>query len=239
MNIFLIILGAFLLLFTFILSLRVKITIVANEQAQAFLEVLFLKIKLFPKDQKPPKLSDYTPEKIAQREKKAKKKEEKRLKQQKLKEEKKKQKKAKKEAQKKAEEQKQDKKKKRLTLSDINELVKLVSALVGTLFSKFGRRLRIDLTKVHIVVASDDPALTAIEYGVICQSVAYLVEILDRITNITPKEEKDIGVHVDFLSDKPSVDICVSASLRVWHVFDILFSVAIRFVKEKILKTTT
>lgn len=234
MKIFLIILGALLLLFTFILSLRVKVIIEADDSVRAYLKVLFFKIKLFPQDKKTPRLSDYTPKKIARAEAKAKKKEEAKLKQKKKKEAKKQ---AKKEAEKKAKEQSKEKKKKKLTPADILELVQLVTVLIKTLFSKFGQRLRLDLTKIHITVASEDPATTAIEYGVICQSVAYLVEILDTVTNVSPVENKDIGVHVDFLSDKPSVDIQAAASLRVWHVFDILFGVAFKFVKEKFLKS--
>ena len=238
MKVFLIILGAFLLLFSFILSLRVKVIVEADESARVYLKILFFKIKLFPSDPKPPKLSDYTPKKIAGREAKQKKNEESKLKQKQKKDAKKEaKKKAKKEAEEKAKAEGKTAEKKKMTPTDIIELVQLVTALIGTFFVKFGRRLRLDLTRIHITVAAEDPAAAAISYGVICQSVAYLVEILDSVTNIRPKDERDIQVRTDFLSDKPSVEIQAAASLRVWHVFDILFGVALRFVKEKFLKS--
>lgn len=220
---------AFLLLLAGILSLKVKVIIEANEEARVYLKILFIKIKLFPQDKKPPKLSDYDPKRLAKQEEKNKKKEEAKQKKKAEKEKKKKEKKEK--------EKNSPTPKKKMSLSDILDLVQLVLKLAKTFFVRFGKRLRLDITRIHITVASDDAAATAIMYGAVSQGVGVLVDFLDKIFNIKPDKNKDIQVYADFLSEKPHVDIKVAASLRVWHVFDMLFSVAFKFVKEKLLKT--
>ena len=228
---FLIIFGLLLLLIIGIMLLRVQVIIEADTSARVYLKILFIKIQLFPKVNKPPNLKHYSPKKIAKREAKQKKKEQAKLKKNALKEQKKKE-----EKEKEKELSAAEKKKKKMTLSDITELIGLVMTLIKTFFLRFGKRLRLDLTRIHITVASEDAAKTAIEYGAVSAGVACICEILDSSLNIRPKGTKDIQVRADFLSEEPTVDIVASASLRVWHVFDILFAVAIAFVKKKILK---
>ena len=230
MNVFLWILGIIALLLLFILSLKATVIIEADESVRVFLKVLFVKIKLVPSEKKPPDPSKFDPKRHRSRLEKEKKKQLEKQKKQEIAKEKKKKKK---------EEKKQKEKenpKKKMSASEIIDLISLVGKLAGTFFSRFAKRLRLDFTKIHVTVGGEDASSVAISYGIICQSVAYLVEILDRITNVRPKKDKDIRVYADFLSDKMTMDIKISASLRVWHLFDMLFSVAIRFVKEKILK---
>ena len=218
----LIILGVILLLLFGIMMLRVRVIIEADTSARVVLRILFIKIQLFPKIQKQPKLKHYSPKQIAKREAKKKKKSDAKLK-----------KKAKKE-QKKAKKAPEEKKK--MKLSDITELVSLVLSLVKTFFLKFAKHLRLDLTKIHITIASEDAAKTAIEYGAVSAGVSCLYEILDSKLKVRPKGTKDIELNADFLGEKPTVDIVISASLRVWHALDILLAVAITFVKKKLLK---
>lgn len=229
MTIFLSILGVLLLIILGIMLLRVHVIIEADTSARVFLKILFIKIQLYPKSPKALKIKDYSPDRIAKRDAKAKKKADEKLKKKAKKEQKKK------EAEAKNKQGSQDSKKKKLSLSDITELVSLVLELVKTFFSKFGQRLRLDLTKIHITIGAEDAAKTAIAYGAVSAGVSYLCEYLDSLFTIRPKGNKDIVVNADFLSEKTSLDITVSASLKVWHALDIALAVAIRFVKKKLL----
>ena len=224
MEIFLTVLGILLLLICAIMFLRVSVIIEADESVRVFLKILFIKIKLVPKERKKIDPRDFEAKKFKRRQEKEKKKA---LAKQKSK--------AKKDAKKKQKKELAKQQKKKMSVSEIMDIVGLVSKLVGTFFVRFAKRLRLDLAKIHITVGGEDAASTAISYGVVCQGVAVIVELLDRITNVTPAKDKDIAVNVDFLSEKTKLDIKLSASLRVWHVFDMLFSVAIKFVKEKFL----
>ncbi len=224
----LIILGLLLLIIVGIMLVRVQVIIEADTSARVFLKILFIKIQLFPKEQKQPNLKHYSPKQIAKREAKKKRKADAKQRKKAKKEQKKQQEKANAPAEK--------KKKKKMTIADITELISLVISLAKTFFLRFGKRLRLDLTRIHITVASDDAAKTALQYGAVSAGVACLCEILDSNLNVRPNGVKDITVNADFLHDEPSIDIVASASLRVWHAFDILFALALDFVKKKLLK---
>ncbi len=226
MNAVLIILLSLLLLLVGLMLLKIKLTVEASENAELYLKILFFKIKLYPKKQKKIKLKDRTKKSLMRKEQKQKRRAQKK--------QRKKEKTALKKKQKAQESTKETPKKKK-SVGEIVDLVGLIGKLTGAFFSRFSRRLRLDITKVHITVGTEDAATTAIYYGAICSGVDVLLSILDNTTNISPKEKRDILVNADFLSSKTELDIKLSASLRVWHLFDILLSVAIKFVKEKFL----
>ncbi len=222
----------FVLLFLIValMFLKVKVIIEASDSATVYLKILFVKIKLVPSERKKVKLKDWTSKKYRRRQEKDKLKELK--KQQKKARSSEKKKKKKDEAKKKAETKPKPKK----SPSEIVDLVGLVAKLVGTFFGRFSKRLRLDLTRIRITVGGEDAAKTAISYGIVCQGVSALISVLDSITNVSPKSNRDIVVDANFLSEKTEIDIVLAASLRVWHVFDMLLSVAIKFVKEKYFK---
>lgn len=115
----------------------------------------------------------------------------------------------------------------------LNEIITMVLELVKVVFSRFGRHLRIDVTRLRLVVATGDAAKTAILWGAICPAVGALLEILDRITNLRTVKNCDIDVVPDFTADTFRADICIAFSLRVWHVFDIAFRALFSFLKHK------
>ena len=63
-------------------------------------------------------------------------------------------------------------------------------------------------------------------------SLAYLLFGLDRITKLkaTPP---DVSVIADFLGDRPSADIHIVLSIRVWGVLASLFGVALSHLRAK------
>ena len=209
-----------LALLIFILFTRVKIVLEADADAKVFLKVHFFTLQLYPKKEKKLKISDYTPKRLKQKAQKSKRSLEK----------------SKKKAKKTSGTSKgTSKEKQKLTYTDIVELTELVVALLKTFFPKINRHLKLELTKVHINVASEDAAKTAIAYGAVSAAVSTLVDYLDNTLTVKPRTERDIAVYPDFLSEKSSVDIRICASLRAWQIVDIAFSLALRFVKEKFL----
>lgn len=198
-----------------LLFIRIKIVIKYTEDLIVYVKILFFKIKLVPKKEKKLKLSDYTHKKLDKKEKK-----------QKAKELKKEKKKAEKAEAKKAE-SKEDK-------PGILETLGLIKNLVAAFFKYFFKYLRIDLSKINITVASEDAAKTAIMYGAISQSVAYIVEILDNTVNMKKKKDTEVSVAADFVAEKLSADIHIAFSLLVWQVLDIVFRLAVKYIKTKI-----
>ena len=60
------------------------------------------------------------------------------------------------------------------------ENLQLVRALVAVLVRRTGKHLRLDATRVHLFVATGDAAATAVAYGAVSASLAYLIAALEH-----------------------------------------------------------
>ena len=222
-----------ILFFTFLLSLRANVRLEFQDELLLSISVLGIKIKLVPGKDKPVNYKDYTY-----------KKHQKRLEKKRLadlkKAEKKKEKaeaKKKKKEQRKSETAEQKKARKNHPKRSVSDWIDIAVSVLAVFFEKFSKRLHIKVARLKVNVATGDAASTAILYGAIIQSVAYLIEILDKVTNVDGLEKADIHVNADYLSEKTTLDLCFVFSLRVWHLFDILFGIIWRAIK-KFVSTT-
>lgn len=222
---FVIVIGIIALLIGAILALRATLTIEYRDALNVSVKVLFLNFKITPRKEKKVDPKDFTPRKFRRMMKKKRRKE--------LRASKKKQKKLEKKALAKKEKQEAKKSGKKISKPSFFENITTVKELVELVCARFTRHLRIKLTRMNVIVASDDAAKTAVLYGVVSQSVAYILEILDRVTNLSYDKEAEVNIDVDFLETKPRADICIAFSLRVWHLLDVAFRALGRFVKLK------
>ena len=110
--------------------------------------------------------------------------------------------------------------------------VNIAAGVIGALFSRFSKRLHIKVARLKINVATGDAASTAILYGAVVQSVSYIIEILKSVTNVDGLKKADISVFPDYLSESSSMDLCFEFSLRIAHVFEILFGTLGRAIKK-------
>ncbi len=208
------------LVITALLLLRIKIVIKYTDELVLYIKVLFVKIKLVPKKEKKIKPSDYTKKKLLKRQKKEEEKEQKKL-----------AKKAKRDEEKAEEKNHPEKKKEKPPILDTIRMIKL---LLAVFLKRFFGHLRIDLARLNITVASEDAAKTALLYGYLCQGVAYIVELLDRFTNLKKGRNAEISVAPDFTAEKLVADIHIAFSLTVGQALDILFRTAFAFVRSKL-----
>lgn len=215
--------------FAFLLSLKANVRLEFRDEIILWISVLGIKIKILPgKEPKPINHKDYTYEKHQKRL------EQKRLAEQK-KAEKKKSKaaaKKKKKEERKAETKEQKRARKNHPKRSISDWINIGVGVLAVFFEKFTRHFHIKVARLKVNVATGDAASTAIMYGVVVQSVAYVIELLQRITNVDGLEKADISVNADYLSEKTSLDLCFVFSLRVWHLFDILFGIIGRAIKR-------
>ena len=221
----LIVIGCIILFFAFILSLTAKITVEYNDEVSLYVRVLFVKIKIFPKKNKkrgPHSMSERKAAAIKER--LAKKAEKKRLKKLKKAERKK--------------ERQKGRPNRRRTLGEILEMIESVKDIVGAATKTFFSHLRIDLAQLHITVASDDAATTAIYYGIICDALTHLLPLLEATKGFDTPKAKDISVNVDYLAEHITADVKISLSLRVWHALDVALTIfkktILRKVKERV-----
>lgn len=216
------VIGAIVLFFVFLLSLKGTLTIAYSEELEMTLRVLFIKIRLYPQKKKK------YPQSMSKR------KASKRLRKLKKKEDKKKEKKKAKQLQK--EQKKQEAKegkteKKKRSPSEILDIIALVAKLIKNVVGNFFGHLRIDLARIRIKVATGDAAMTAIAYGAICQGVNVIFPLIDEIKTVKTPQNRDIDVSADFCSDESEIDVKISFSLRVWHLFHIAFAALGEFIK--------
>ncbi len=115
----------------------------------------------------------------------------------------------------------------------LGDQITTIVTLIKLLFSRFFKHLRLDVSRIIVSVGAEDAAKCAITYGIVSQSVAYLLEFLDRNLNIHKKRRGEINVYCDFTAESISYDIFLSASLSVWQILDIGISLAYNYFKGK------
>ena len=220
--------------FAFLLSLKANVRLEFKDELILSVSVLGIKIKILPgKPPKPINYKDYTYEKHQKRLEENRLAELKKAEKKKAKAEAKKKKKAAKKAETKA----QKKARKNHPKRSISDWINIAIGVLTIFFEKFTRHFRIKVARLKINVATGDAASTAIMYGATIQSVAYVIELLQHITNVDGLENADISVNADYLSETTTLDLCFVFSLRVWHLFDILFGVVGRAIKRFIATT--
>ncbi len=135
-----------------------------------------------------------------------------------------------KEAAKKEKEKNKEKKPLSQRISDIKLITDIVLAALG----KFFGHLKIKMTRVKIVVASEDAAATAVAYGAISQSLNILLPALESVKNFKSLDKAEIDVRADFLSSSPEFDVEISLSIRVWHILHAGLAALVKFIKRKL-----
>lgn len=135
------------------------------------------------------------------------------------------------EARRKAKEAKRRKKAESATLEENLDLVKKI---LSFFFSRLFRHLRIDVTRIHIIIGSDEASKTAITYGIAVQAVAYILALLDKVSNVRGLQRRDVYVDTDFLSEEITVDLKIAFSIRLWHIFHLAFGTLRRLIANRL-----
>ncbi|MGM9636507.1 MAG: DUF2953 domain-containing protein [Eubacteriales bacterium] len=227
----LIVIGCILLFFWLVGMLRANLILIYDGQLVLSLRVLFLNIRLVPGKKKIPNPEHYSPGKYRKMLAKKAKKEQKKQANAQKKLEKKKQSEAKKKTA--APQNMPARKKPQKSVADILDLVWQILEMVKGLVRSFGKHFRIEAVRLKITVAGEDAAKTAIMYGMVCQGVAYLIEILSTVTNFKAKHRENISVEADFLSEKSTADLHLIFRLRVWHLFAMVFAALGGFIRKR------
>ena len=111
----------------------------------------------------------------------------------------------------------------------LRDELRLLRSLLASTVRRRKKWLKLRAAKLHIRVATEDAATTAILYGVVCQSLSYLLALLDRVAKVKAKEP-DVQVIADFGAERPSADVKIVLSLRT---IDILLAALALHRKDK------
>ncbi len=228
-----IILGCILLFFVFLFTVHAFITVDMAEEVALSVRVLFIRIKILPKKEKSYNQKNYTLKKIRKREAK----EAKKAEQAKLKKKEKAAKKAEKKAEKKAklaamtkEERRELKRKKKASKPALTDLIPLVCRVLGLFCSRFFGKLRIKVARLNVRVGAADAMQAAVMYGVVNQSVQYLLEGFQKFTHVDGLKKAEISVVPDFLSDKIDFDFKLTVRVSLGNVLGAVFKAGWKFL---------
>lgn len=219
-----IVLGCIFLFFLFIGSLRARITIAYGDELALSVKVLFLKIGILPAKEKKAGPHAMSAAKARKLREKAAKKEAKKREAAKAKKQRKAEKKALKEAQKATNPKK--------SMSEILDIVHMITEIVGIVIKRFFKHLRIEVARLRIKVATGDAATTAVAYGAVTQALNILLPLLESVRTLKLPDVTELDVTPDFCADAPEADIRITFSIRVWHVFHILFGALGKLLKN-------
>ena len=185
-----------------ILMLPVKVILSSEDGFSANLRILFFNFSIPPKNKEKRKMSrrDFRNE----------------LKKQRLK------------SKGKAKAKRNDKSVKKYSADDIPFYLELLKSFIAKTYESAKRGLTVNVEKLHISVATDDPAKTAIAYGIISQACAYLFEFLGSLVNIKYKNRSRVVITTDFSSTETTYDVKIALSWRLYRALAIVVSTAMR-----------
>ena len=205
---------AVLLTLALLLLLRVRIVVTVREGVTLTARVLCLSFRLYPRKRRRVRWSKRAVARAARKKRR------------------KKQKAAKKAARKARKRQDGHAVCKPAAKPTLRENLRLVRVLVATLIRRTGKHLTLHTARLHIRVAAEDAAKTAVLYGVISQSVAYLLALTERIARVR-SGKNEVSVTADFIGERTTADIKLVFSMRLWGALTTALSLALAFLKEK------
>ncbi len=121
-------------------------------------------------------------------------------------------------------------KKEKASLIDSLDLIK---ELIIVLFKKTNKRIKLKASKILINVSTDDAAKTALLFAAVNNTLAAIIKYLEETDKLETLKKSEISVRSDFITGKSSADIKILFTLRVWHVAEILFATALKYVTLK------
>ncbi len=123
--------------------------------------------------------------------------------------------------------EKSETKKKGGSLKNLLELIPAITKALGRL----RKRLVINELILHLVMAGDDPAETAINYGRANIALGSITSLLENAFRI---KKRSFTADVSFLDTKTTVYCKAVLTIAIWALLYIAFGVAVKFIKIKL-----
>lgn len=104
----------------------------------------------------------------------------------------------------------------------LRDALTLIKELITEFISKFGKYLKLEEYRVRLLVATPDPADTALLYGAASAalgSISVLVYSLKRKSR--KKGAFSTEIKPDFLAEQPELFFSAALSIRVWQLFSV------------------
>lgn len=118
------------------------------------------------------------------------------------------------------------------TLSDFTSFLKAITrAFKSVLVDSVPKHLSIKLKQLHVRVATQDAAKTALLYGTIHSAAETLVDLLLEYTRFSYRKGK-VQIVSDFQSTACKVDFCLSLTICPIHLFNTYSNAYLAFMQD-------
>jgi len=118
---------------------------------------------------------------------------------------------------------------------DVLELIGGIRELVSCILSKFFGYVKTEVRLFKLKFHAKDAAFTALMYGVVAQSVAYLFEFLDQRSGFRIRGKNRVQITPDFAPEEDKfgfdAEIEMIFSLRVWQTIGLAISTLRGFLR--------
>ena len=203
-----------------LLLTKVTLRIRYKESLCIDLKILFIKLRIYPSKKKPKRyrhsMSKRKAKKIRDSLKKKPKKERKIFKKKKKDEEK-------------------DKEEKKLDKNEILSIISIIINFVKNFIRLFSKSIRLKASRIHLTVATDNAASTALTYAAVTESINVLFPLLDGIKAVKRLPHgKDLSVNVDFIAEEPTIDIEIELYIRVIRALGSVLGASIKAFKKAV-----
>ena len=123
--------------------------------------------------------------------------------------------------------------KKYCPVPNLKENLEMVLALAKKLVHKTRGKVKIKVRKLHIRVATNDAAHTALLYGVVGQLVAHLIGFVERNYTAIQHRDGDLTVEPDYNTSECSANIDIVLSAKIWRAIIIIIEMIDAYDLEK------
>ena len=116
---------------------------------------------------------------------------------------------------------------------NLKENLEMVLALAKKFYHTTHGKVRIRVNKLHIRVAADEAAHTALLYGVVIQIVSTILNYVDQYYAVLEHKEGDISVNPDYSSSESSAEIDIAITAKVWLTIIMIVKMVDAYDAEK------
>lgn len=116
---------------------------------------------------------------------------------------------------------------------NLKENLEMVLALLQKFYQKTKGKIRIRIKKLHIRVASDDAAHTALLYSVVAQLIIFMMEYVEQKYTAVEYKEGDLTVNPDYTASESSANVDVFFSTKIWRAILIFIDMMEAYDAEK------
>lgn len=217
-----IIIGVILLVMLVVGMTRIKFRFAYSDGIVAVAQVLFIKLRIYPKKKKKHRLRNYRIKRFRKRVGRNIKRADAKAEKAKLKAEKKRAKSEKKSTSDSATPKKRA----------IKPLARMLLRILRVFIRKFPRYLQTTVSRLVIGVATDDAANTAVTYGYVVQLTQYTITFIEQNSNLRLARNAVVSVYPDFTTSRSTVDIDITLSIRIWQVLSLGIALALAYLKK-------